>query len=110
MSEPTFSVDVVPEKHVDEGDQAVIQEVQASHALFKKHLGLVPAHFAYPSGSRNDRTDTLLSSRYRSLRRWHFAFPIVWQFTDGATSPMAIECQNIDVRVPFDTFRQIFGE
>ncbi|MAE64092.1 MAG: hypothetical protein CMJ18_07430 [Phycisphaeraceae bacterium] len=100
----------VAEQHADEGDDGVIQEVQESHALFEKHLGLVPAHFAYPSGSRNDRTDALLSSRYRSLRRWHVSFPIVWQVTDRATSPMALECQNIDVRVPFDAFREIFGE
>ena len=49
----------VAEKHAAEGDEGVVLEVQTSNDSFKRRLGFVPAHFAYPSGSRNDRTDML---------------------------------------------------
>ena len=70
----------------------------------------MPRHFAYPSGSRNTETDELLAPLYRSLRLWHDDFPIVWTITDRATSRLAIDCQNIDVRVPFADFQRIFTE
>lgn len=100
----------VAEKHAAEGDEGVVGEVQTSNDLFKRRLGFVPDHFAYPSGSRNDRTDTLLSRCYRSLRLWHFDWPIRWTFTDTTTSHLALECQNIDLRVPFEDFKRIFNE
>ena len=96
--------------HAAGGDQAVVMEVQTSNDLFRRRLGLVPDHFAYPSGSRNARTDELLSQYYRSLRLWHFASPIRWTFTETGTSPLALDCQNVDVRVSFDEFRNIFDE
>ena len=93
-----------------EGDEGVVLEVQTSNDMFKRRLGFVPAHFAYPSGSRNDRTDMLLSRYYRSLRLWHFEWPIHWMFTDYNTSRLALEVQNIDLRVPFEDFKRIFSE
>ena len=43
--------------------------------------------------------------------RWeHFASPIRWTFTETGTSPLALDCQNVDVRVSFDEFRNIFDE
>ncbi len=98
------------EKHDAAGDEGVVWEVQTSNDMFKRRLGFVPDHFAYPSGSRNDRTDTLLSRYYRSLRRWHFDWPIRWTFTDYNSSRLALECQNIDLRVPFEDFERIFNE
>ena len=100
----------VAEKHTAEGDDGVVSEVQLSNDVFKKRLGFVPDHFAYPSGSRNDRTDTLLSRHYRSLRRWHVEWPIRWTFTDDNTSRLGLECQNVDLRVPFEDFKRIFSE
>jgi len=100
----------VAEKHAEEGDDGVLWEVETSNALFRKRLGMIPQHFAYPSGSRNDRTDELLGGIYRSLRLWHFEYPVVWTFTSQSTSPMAIDCQNIDARVSFDDFKRIFDE
>jgi peptidoglycan/xylan/chitin deacetylase (PgdA/CDA1 family) len=100
----------IAERHDEAGDESVIQEAETSNALFEKHLGFVPRHFAYPSGSRNDSTDTILSRYYRSLRLWHFDWPIRWSFTSTDTSQLAIECQNIDVRVPFEDFERIFTE
>jgi len=100
----------VAEKHAAEGDEGVVWEVQTSNDLFRRRLGFVPDHFAYPSGSRNDRTDMLLSRYYRSLRLWHFERPIRWTFTDCNSSRLALECQNIDLRVPFEDFRRIFTE
>ena len=99
----------VADRYDGEGDEAVIEEVRVSHDAFKKHLGSVPEHFAYPSGSRNAGTDRLLSRYYRSLRLWHFEWPIQWSYTDCKTSPLALECQNIDIRVPFDGFMEIFS-
>ncbi len=100
----------VAEKHAAGGDEGVVLEVQTSNDMFKRRLGFVPDHFAYPSGSRNDRTDTLLSRYYRSLRLWHFELPIRWTFTDYNTSRLALECQNIDLRVPFEDFKRLFNE
>ena len=70
----------------------------------------VPEHFAYPSGSRDDRTDAMLAPHYRSLRRWTFSHPPRWEFTDGRTPPHALECQNIDNTVAFEDFVRIFDE
>jgi len=84
-------------------------EVATSNDLITKRLGITPKHFAYPSGSRNEHTDKLLAPCYRSLRLWHFDWPIVWQWTDRSTSRLAIECQNIDARVPFDQFKRVFS-
>jgi len=100
----------VAEKHDEEGDQSVIRETETSNNLFRQHLGFVPDHFAYPSGSRNDSTDAVLSRYYKSLRLWHFDWPIHWTFTDRSTAPQAIECQNVDLRVPFEDFKRIFIE
>ena len=96
--------------HAAGGDRAVVMEVQTSNDLFETRLGVVPVHFAYPSGSRNARTDELLSRYYRSLRLWHFESPIRWTFTETGTSPLAVDCQNVDVRVSFDAFKSIFRE
>jgi len=98
------------DKHADDGDTAVLHEAKTANARFQQRLGLVPSHFAYPSGSRNPRTDELLAPLYRSLRLWHFDFPITWTFTDGRTSPLAIDCQNIDLRVTCDDFERLFTE
>ena len=100
----------IADKHAAEGDDAVRQEAQTSNDLFDRHLGFVPTHFAYPSGSRNDRSDELLSVFYRSLRLWHFEWPVQWSFTDRHTSPQAVDCQNIDLRVSFADFVRIFEE
>lgn len=94
----------------EEGSQALMAEIVPSNAVFKDNLGYVPAHFAYPSGSRSDVTDALLSPHYRSLRRWTFDQPPVWDFTDGTTSPKALECQNVDNTVAFEHFKRIFDE
>ena len=94
----------VQESH---GDDAVIAEARTSNRLFEQRLGLAPEHFAYPSGSRNERSDELLADHYRSLRLWHFEQPILWTFTERDTSPLAVDCQNIDVRVPFEEFERL---
>ena len=93
-----------------DGDGAVLKEVEESNEAFAGQLGFVPAHFAYPSGSRNTRTDELLSGLYRSLRRWRFSYPPRWRFTDRCSSPMALECQNVDSTVSFEDFVRIFVE
>jgi len=98
------------ETHAAEGDAGVIREIETSHAVFRERLGFVPPHFAYPSGSRSRGTDELLAPYYRSLRRWHIEFPIVWSFADRGTSPLALDCQNMDFRVPFQDFKRIFSE
>ena len=100
----------VADKHDADGDDGVLREVEQSHRLFQQRLGSIPNHFAYPSGSRSPRTDALLRDQYRSLRLWRWDWPIQWRYTDNATSPNAIECQNIDSRVPFDQFERIFHE
>ncbi len=94
----------------DRGEDALMAEIVPSNAVFKDNLGYVPDHFAYPSGSRSDTTDLLLSQHYRSLRRWTFSQPPVWRFTDETTSPKALECQNIDNTVEFEHFTRIFDE
>lgn len=93
-----------------DGDDEMFAEIDASDALFRKHLGFVPDHFAYPSGSRDEGTDALLAPRYRSLRRWSFSHPPEWEFTDITTPPSAIECQNVDSTVSFEDFQRIFTE
>lgn len=100
----------IAEMHDEQGDEGVIREAETSNDLFREHLGFAPDHFAYPSGSRNDASDRILSRYYKSLRLWHFDWPIRWSFTDRATSPLSIECQNIDVRVSFEDFKRIFIE
>ena len=100
----------VAEKHAAQGDDGVPWEAETSNERFKRRLGFVPNHFAYPSGSRNDRTDALLMRYYRSLRLWHFEWPIRWMFTDCSVSLLALECQNVDSRVPFEDFKRIFSE
>lgn len=98
------------DKHADDGDEGVLREITMSNALIRQRLGFVPAHFAYPSGSRTADTDRLVAPHYRSLRLWHAEWPIVWRFTDLTTSPQAIECQNVDSRVPWADFARIFSE
>ena len=96
--------------HERDGDAPVLREVEESNQSYRRHLGFVPAHFAYPSGSRSQQTDELLSRHYRSLRLWEFSSPPVWRFTDGRTSPLALECQNIDNTVSFEDFARLFAE
>ena len=96
------------DKLAAEGEESILEEVETSNSLFEKNLGFVPDHFAYPSGSRNEDTDALLSRFYRSLRRWQFEWPIRWTFTDNNTSALAMECQNIDLRVQSEDFERIF--
>jgi peptidoglycan/xylan/chitin deacetylase (PgdA/CDA1 family) len=98
------------EVQAGQGDEAVIAEIERSNEAYAENLGFVPAHFAYPSGSRSERTDALLAPYYRSLRLWHFSHPPVWSFTDAGTSPLALDCQNIDSTVGFDDFARIFEE
>ena len=90
------------------GDAGVLAEIERSHTMYREALGAVPAHFAYPSGSRNARTDALRAPYYRSLRRWHFSFPPRWTYTDRSTSPLGLECQNIDNTVSFGDFTRLF--
>ena len=96
--------------HAQEGDGGVLAEVERSNAVYAQRLGFVPAHFAYPSGSRNERTDALLAPFYRSLRLWSFSNPPVWTIVDRDASPLALECQNIDSTVSFEDFVRIFDE
>ena len=91
-----------------DGDEAVLREAEDANEVFARRLGYIPEHFAYPSGSRNEQTDRLLADYYRSLRLWHFEWPVHWTFTDAATSPQAVDCQNIDMRVSFTDFQRIF--
>ena len=93
-----------------DGDGGVLAEVEGPNETYARRLGSVPSHFAYPSGSRSDRTDAILSRYYRSLRLWRFSFPPRWSFTDSSTSPLGLECQNIDNTVPFEDFTRIFSE
>ncbi len=98
----------VADTYHEKSDRGVLWEIETSNALIAKHLGVAPKHFAYPSGSRCDETDALLADKYRSLRLWHFEHPIQWRWTDRSTSRLAIECQNIDVRVSMDEFKAVF--
>ena len=100
----------IADQHTAAGDEGVIAEAEIANRTFSRHLGFAPTHFAYPSGSRSQRTDALLARYYRSLRLWHFEWPIRWTFTDSATSPHAIDCQNIDLRVPFEAFANILDQ
>lgn len=100
----------IADKHTSEGDDAVLWEAHTSNERFEKELGFCPEHFAYPSGSRNDRTDELLAGIYRSLRLWHWQWPIQWTFTEQTTSTCGVHCQNIDALVPMDDFQRIFYE
>ena len=93
-----------------EGDEAVLREVEGSSRAYAEHLGFVPRHFAYPSGSRNRRTDALLAPYYRSLRLWSFSQPPRWEFTGSGTPPAALQCQNVDSTVAFEDFARIFTE
>ena len=88
----------------------MLKEVEESNQAFAGQLGFVPTHFAYPSGSRNERTDELLSGLYRSLRLWSFSHPPRWTFTDQDTSPRSLDCQNVDSTVSFEDFVRIFAE
>lgn len=99
----------VAEVQESDGDDAVISEAETSNHLFKQRLGMVPDHFAYPSGSRNQGSDEVLSRFYRSLRLWHFEQPIQWTFTQHDTSTLAVDCQNIDLRVPFEEFENLLA-
>lgn len=94
----------------EDGEDALMAEIVPSNGVFGENLGYIPEHFAYPSGSRTDVTDELISPHYRSLRRWSFDQPPVWRFTDGTTSPKALECQNVDNTVAFEHFMRIFDE
>ena len=94
----------------EEGPEAMMGEVERSNESYRANLGFVPDHFAYPSGSRDDRTDAMLAPHYRSLRRWTFSHPPRWEFTDGQTAPHALECQNIDNTVGYEDFVRIFEE
>ena len=96
------------EVHAATGDAGVVAEIERSHAMYSEALGAVPAHFAYPSGSRNAQTDALLALYYRSLRRWYFTNPPRWAYTDRGTSPLALECQNVDNTVSFGDFTRLF--
>ncbi len=93
-----------------EGPEAVMEEIGRSHDAYWINLGFLPDHFAYPSGSRDERTDEMLAPHYRSLRGWTFSSPPRWEFTDEGTPPRALECQNIDNTVSFKDFTRIFDE
>ena len=60
------------------------------------------------SGSRSTGGSCeLLAKYYQSLRLWHFEQPIRWTYTTRDTPATAVDCQNIDLRVPFTAFRRI---
>ena len=99
----------VADMHDSEGDPGVVREAETANEIFDRRLGSVPTHFAYPSGSRNEHTDQLLSAYYRSLRLWHFDLSAQWTYTDRSTSPLAVDCQNIDLRVPMAAFERVFS-
>lgn len=98
------------EKIEAEGEAGVVEEVRISHGLMESHLGGAPVHFAYPSGSRTAATDRILAGYYRTLRLWHVEWPVRWTFTERGTSPLAVDCQNIDRRIGFADFVRIFEE
>jgi len=93
-----------------QGVKAVADEIEDSNRAYANALGFIPSHFAYPSGSRDEKTDAILGPHYQSLRLWHFSRPQVWSFTDETTSPMALDCQNVDNTVAFEDFKRIFDE
>ena len=93
-----------------EGSDAMMDEIERSNESYRANLGFVPDHFAYPSGSRDERTDSMLAPHYRSLRRWTFSTPPSWGFTEEGTQPHALECQNIDNTVAYGDFVRIFDE
>ena len=97
----------VADKLDSDGDDAIVAEAETSNGIFQQRLCMVPDHFAYPSGSRNQRSDELLSAYYRSLRLWHFEQPIEWTFTQRDTSTQAVDCQNMDIRVSFEEFQRL---
>ena len=98
------------EKFEAGGEAGVVEEVRISHGLMERHLGRAPVHFAYPSGSRTAETDRILAGYYRTLRLWHVEWPVRWTFTGRGTSPLALDCQNIDRRIGFSDFERIFEE
>ena len=93
----------------EEGDEGVVREAEVANRIFERRLGFAPDHFAYPSGSRNERTDELLSRYYRSLRLWHFEHPVRWSYTRRDTLVTAVDCQNIDLRVSHSDFSRILA-
>ena len=97
------------ELYTKSGEEAVVEEIEGSNDIFMRELGFVPAHFAYPSGSRSEQTDRILKRYYMSLRLWNFSQPPVWKFTNQETSPLSMECQNIDSTVSFKDFTRIFS-
>ena len=97
------------DRHAGEGDEGVVREAELANLIFERRLGSAPDHFAYPSGSRNERTDELLSRYYRSLRLWHFEQPVRWSYTRRDTPVTAVDCQNIDLRVSPAAFSRILA-
>jgi peptidoglycan/xylan/chitin deacetylase (PgdA/CDA1 family) len=93
-----------------QGEAAIAWEAESSNRAFESHLGVVPRHFAYPSGSRNGQTDAILSHYYDSLRLWDAGWPDPTPFTHEATSPMALVCQNIDTKVEFGDFQRMLQQ
>ena len=93
-----------------QGEAAIAWEAESSNRAFESHLGVVPRHFAYPSGSRNGQTDAILSHYYDSLRLWDAGWPDPTPFTHEATSPMALVCQNIDMKVEFGDFQRMLQQ
>ena len=73
-----------------------------------------PTSCSHPSScSRNwppscPHHTSLLADYYRSLRLWHFDFPIASSLSDRTTSPLAIDCQSIDLRVSSADFEGVF--
>ncbi len=98
------------EIHSTEGVKGVVSEIETSNYAYERGLGFKPKHFAYPSGSRNEITDSILAQYYQSLRRWNFSKPQSWTLTDSETSPLSLECQNIDSTVDYKDFTRIFHE
>ena len=98
------------EIYAENGEDALLDEVVIPNDAYQKHLGFVPKHFAYPSGSRSQQTDDILGRYYRSLRRWTFDQPPIWSFTWRDTPRTAIECQNVDNTVGYRDFLRIFSE
>lgn len=98
------------ETYRDGGEAAIVEEVAQSSEAFERHLGFVPRHFAYPSGSRSPETDAILSRYYDSLRLWQARWSEPPRFTCPDTPPKALECQNIDMAVDFGDFQRLLRE